>query len=231
MFDTLKLMNSCISKKYEDTPFEELVKIYQSTTNDKVHSAIVSTTFCRLFPMLFKIYNQFPTVPSEAKVEWILFSIMRIYRFWGTKGEPAAKFTTYLYGIVRNHINTEINVAKCKKRQTEKKLVYKEATDGSNLHVNNASSFDGNRQTREFLENLKQATNLSSDEKEYCACVLAGYTKNEEIEEKMNFNTRFNDQKMSNPLNEKRIKKRTVSDIRRSLKKKFNVYDRDLFYI
>lgn len=228
MFETLKLMNACTVKQYRDVSFEELADLYQVETNERIKSNISRTIFCRLFPMLYTIYNKFPDLPNEVRVETILMSIVKVLKYWGTS-KTKAKFTTYLYGCVTNQLRTEITYMNCKKRETWKKIVPNNSDDGESRYLKNTADTYPNVENILFLEDLKMASNLSSEEKDYCACVLAGIIRGDELEEREHYMERQN--LFSDPILKTRITKMGPNKIKQSLKKKLKEYGKELFYV
>ena len=229
MFNTLRIMSSCTDKRYSDTPFEELAALYQNTNiKDRDKSSIVRTVFCRLFPMLLKLQSTFAEINNDTKIECIMSDIHYALLLYGTKQKPKCKFTTYLYNNIKTSLLTYQTKANSHKRCVWRHMI-KNNDDGTNYFISTAKAKNNSVTMSQFIEGLNNATLLSSEEKDYCKCVLYGYIKSGEIEHQMNYSNRFDTNIMTNPNGGKKIKRKSINDIKKSIKAKFEKYDRKLF--
>ena len=188
MFSTYKIMSAHPCKELQDKTLEDLCLEYNQTTNMKLKNNIYRTMYCKLFPMMLNVQKNYPTLTNEQKVEVTMFILISTLRCYKGIEKERTKFSTYYCTNLKNGMVTVINSMKCHKRCVWMNMIDNAETVSYVL----STQKDKEKETTNnyFLDNLKSAKYLSTLEKEYCGCVLAGYTKLDELSELLDLNNR-----------------------------------------
>lgn len=214
MFDTYKMMSKNTEKSWDNIDLSDLVFKFKSEQNPYVKSRVYASVFCRLFPLMFKLARTYTNLTLEDKAEicsqTLLDSLIKY-----AEGKKI-KFLTYFHTSLKNKLITATTNQQLLKRKVQ---LYTVANSEKVLYI--LDSIDGSSNAdleRKFILEVIDSDKLSTLEKEYCVCALAGY-KNSEIGRKLDLAFRVNNIGMDNPIHDKE-NKRLASKVRRKLRVK-----------
>lgn len=199
MFTTYKLMRNCTNDSYLKKSLEDLVEDYKKTDNPMKRSKIVAAMFCNVFPMILKIQEKYYSLTNDQKVDHAIFHLIRSIRYYDNK-KNKVKFSSFYYTHLTNQMKTLLTTENSLKKAAFQNIV-RNNDEVLTLYTQNAPDKSLENDDRYYLSNLENNPYFSSEEKEYCSCILAGYTKTKEIAEKLNLEDRYNLNKgVTNPL-------------------------------
>lgn len=230
MYSTYKLMSNCTKKQYLDKSLEDLCKEYNATENAGIRNKIVAAMFIKVFPMIQKIQSKYYSLTNEQKVDHALFHLVRSIKYYKNNN---VKFSSFFHTHLTNQMKTLLSSENSLKKAAFQNIV----RDNDNVltwYAKNESMKDYEQTERYMLQCLKDSSYLSTEEKEFCACVLAGYDKMATITEKLNLNERMS----TNPIKSvnindfdttKKIDTKYARKIKKSLKEKYAKYGDKIF--
>ena len=252
MYETYRIMSAKLDKNLQTKTMEELSAMYNGAEkqgNIKLRNSIYRVLYCKLYPMMLTIVKNYPMLSNDQRVEvtmMVLIATLRCY-----KDNMKTKFSTNYYNNLKNGMMTQINSLKCTKRCVWLNMV--EDQELSSFVLGNQTNESYEEQRSSFVKNLDKATNLSTLEKRYINAVLSGVTKKEELIRLLQIRTDYNKFAKANPTKvlpkAKRRKKlfevqqvetnlmtedeelKMLKNIKKSIREKFNKFDRDLFYV
>lgn len=241
MYNTYKLMSNCTNSTYLEKELEELCQEYRTTNNVRKRNKIIAAMFCKVFPMILEIQKKYFSLTNEQKVEHALFHLVRSVRYYN----GGIKFSSFFHTHLTNQMKTLLTSENSLKKAAFQHIV-KDNDNILNWYTKNQIGKKYENSEEYMLQMIKNAPKLSSEEKAYCACVLVGYDKTQQIAEKLNLpdepakkksnkkpkNQNINN--ISNPIQEISIEKqleleqqrqlRRVRKIRQSIKEKAKLY-------
>lgn len=216
MFVTYQVMSCRKSTELEEKfTIDELARMFDDeNTSSFEKNKIYATIYCQLFPMMIKLQRSHSLLSNEEKAEICMYMLLCALKTY--KKQKKIKFSTYFYQCLGNHFLTYTNKQKSNKR----KIWFNLATDATALTdaLNKLDKTITNREMK-LLRIIKEHDSLDIYEKEYCACLLAGYTKSKEIADKLKLATRMQNISMDNPLYEKTNSK-LIYKLKNSIKNK-----------
>lgn len=230
MYETFKVMSNCTTQKYLDMELEDLTTEYKKTTSMSIRSKIFAAMFVKVFPMMLKIQKKYYSLTNEQKVDHAIWHLLRSISYY--KNDGKTKFSSFFHTHLSNQMKTLLTSQSSYKNAVWQNMV----DDKENVltwYNHNATCKNMEETAKYFLDNLKYSCHLSSEEKDYCACVIAGYDKMQSIADKMNIT-----KNVTNPLKnmniqdlEKENKKelRKIRKIKQSIKEKINKYGIEVF--
>lgn len=235
MYDTYKLMSSCTNSTYLNKELEELCEDYKATENVRTKNKIIAAMFCKVFPMILEIQKKYYSLTNDQKVEHALFHLVRSIRYYKNNN---VKFSSFYHTHLTNQMKTLLTSENSLKKAAFQNIV----RDNDNVltwYTKNEPSKNYENSDEYMLQTIKNAPKLSSEEKAYCACIIAGYDKSSQIIEKLNLPPEPVKVKknVTNPINEMSIEKqvqmeekrqsRRIRKIKQSLKDKCLKYGKD----
>ena len=233
MYSTYQMMSNATNKQYLDKTLEELVEDYKKpNVTMSVKNKIFAAMFVKLFPMMLKIQQKYYTITNEQKVDHAIFHLHRsIYHY----KKNNVKFSSFFHTHFCNQMKTLLNCENNLKNAVFQNIV----KDNENIlkwYNNTAQSKTYSDTERYLLFNIKNCSFLSSEEKDYCACILAGYDKMQQISDRLNISKK--DGSVTNPIAttnleelQKQHKKelRKVRKIKQNLKSKWELFKQEIF--
>lgn len=238
MFATYKLMTSSTTEVYLGKTLEELVEDYKRTEDVRKRNKIIAAMFCKVFPMILKIQEKYYSLTNEQKVDHAIFHLIRSIRYYDSK-KNKVKFSSFYFTHLTNQMKTLLTAENSLKKAAFQNIV-RNNDEVLNLYAQNAEDKMLEYSEEYFLKNLEENTYLSSEEKEYLTCQLAGYNKTKEIAQKLDLDNRYNLKKaVTNPLAvmdlqkrqelDEKIAVRRIRRIRDSIKQKYEKYGAAIF--
>ena len=153
-----------------------------------IRNKVISAMFVKVFPMILKIQKKYYSLTNEQKVDHAIFHLIRSISYY--KNDGKVKFSSFFHTHLCNQMKTLLTSQGSYKNAVWQNIV----ADNDNVlkwYSQNKVTKNMDMTEKYFLDNLKASCHLSSEEKDFCACVLAGYDKMQNIADKMN---------MSNPI-------------------------------
>lgn len=239
MYNTYKLMTSTTNDVYMGKTLEELVEFYKKTDDGRKRNKIIAAMFCKVFPMILKIQEKYYSLTNEQKVEHAIFHLIRSIRYYDSK-KNKVKFSSFFYTHLTNQMKTLLTAENSLKKAAFQNIV-RNNDEVLNIYTQNAIDKTTEYSDEYFLQNLKNSTHLSSEEKEYLICQLQGYNKTKEIAKRLDLDNRYNLNRkaVTNPLAvmdlqkrqelDEKIAIRRIKKIRDSIKKKYDKYGIEIF--
>ena len=233
---TYKTITACVDKEYLKQSLEELVKAYKETNSARERNKLIATIFCKVYPTFLKIQKRFYSLTKEQKIEHALYHLIKgIQRY---KCDKKVKFHTFLQTHWTNQMKSLLTM-----ENSHKKAAFQNIVDNNDeildYYTQNVATRDFEMTDEYCYMNIKDSELLSTEEKEFCECVLQGYTKTREIADKLQLDKRYGLKRMTNPLVVMDTEKakaaddkaalRRVRSIRDSIKQKLQKYGKDLF--
>ena len=198
MFATYKLISACTNEEYMKRDLDDLVTEYRETTDARKRNKLISTIFCKLYPMMLKLMQKYYTLTPEQKIEHALYRLVKGLEMYNPK---KMKFSSFFYMHFSNHMKTLYTNSLAPCRAAFANIV---GNNDEVMRVYTETATERERDSSEqgLLDDIKDASYLSSEEKEYCSCVVAGITKTKEIKERLKLDKRnnFNKPLISNPF-------------------------------
>lgn len=230
MYTTYKLMANCTNSTYLNMDLEDLCEGYKKTESVTKRNKIIAAMFCKVYPMVLDIQKKYYSITNEQKVEHALFHLVRSIKYYKQDGK--VKFSSFFHTHLSNQMKSLLSSENSLKKAAFQNIV-RNNDNVMNWYAKNEPIKSYEQSEIYVLENLKNSSYLSTEEKEYCACIIAGYDKVQQISEKLNLTNRVQDPirntkkeytpeqiiKLQDSRNQKRIR-----DIRKSIKDKINKY-------
>ena len=229
MFSTYKAMTTSLSSDLKKKTAEELCFQYaQAKTNAEKHR-IIRTMFVKLFPMIVTIYNKYDNVPDEDRAAHALTLIWySIEKFNELK---KTKFSTFYYNNLENAYRTSVTYYNAKKRSLWKNMINTEQEKITYI-LDSIKSLNYESTDDYYLDNIFRSSKLSVTEKAYCQAILEGYTKSDEVIERLRLKDRFKNTPISNPISgtmsPEDLKKAQDDAVERQAKKYLSKLQKDL---
>ena len=177
MYNTYKLMSSCTNSTYLEKDLEQLCEEYKQTDDARKRNKIISAMFCKVFPMILKIQEKYYSLTNEQKVEHAIFHLIRSIEYYN---KSSAKFSSFYHTHLTNQMKTLFTSENSLKKAVFQHIV-KDNDKALSWHTNNTPDKQYIDTDDYMLDVIKNATKLSSEEKAYCICVLAGCEKPQQI--------------------------------------------------
>ena len=215
IFATYKMMHACTNKEYLDRDFNDLIAEYKSTHNARIKNKCIATIFCKIYPMILKMQKKFYTLTPAQKIEHILYNlVIGVNNFDLNK---KIKFTTFITTHLNNKLNSLLITEDCIKRKVFHNIV-KHNDEIMEVYVQTKvdPSYDYDNGEKNLVNDINNSTFLSSEEKEYCSCLIKGMTTAKEIGKAMKLKEKSNfiaKPLITNPLYVKDITSSSESDI------------------
>lgn len=232
MYSTYKMMTACTTDEYLEKTLEELVKDYKKATINRTKNKIVAAMFVKVFPMILKIQEKYYSLTNEQKVEHAIFHLIRSIKYYNNKN---VKFSSFYYTHLTNQMKTLLTAENSLKKAAFQNIV-RNNEDVLNLYTQNAQDKSIEHNDDVSINYLTSLLNLSSEEIEYCECILEGYTKTKEIANRLQLEKRYSLKRMTNPLNivdmqrqqelDEKASERRIRKIKDSIRKKAENYER-----
>lgn len=226
MYETFKVMSNCTTPQYLEKELEELVEEYKKTTRMSVRNKIVAAMFVKVFPMILKIQKKYYSLTNEQKVDHAIWHLIRSISYY--KNDGKTKFSSFYHTHLCNQMKTLLT-----SQSNYKNAVWQNMTaDNENVlnwHAKNEACKNIELTDKYFLDNLKHSCHLSSEEKDYCACVIAGYDKMQSIAEKMHVSNPLKNMNIQDLEKENKRELRKIRKIKQSIKEKIKKYGIDVF--
>lgn len=235
MYATYKMMSNGTNSTYLNKSLEELCDEYNSTDSVNKRNKIVAAMFCKVFPMILEIQKKYYSLTNEQKVDHALFHLVRSIKYY-KKGN--VKFSSFFHTHLTNQMKTLLSSENNLKKAAFQNIV-RDNDNVLNRYIKTQPTKDYDKSEQYFLENLKNSTYLSTEEKEYCACILAGYDKVDIIREKLDLENRHMDNAIvrKQELSEEKIKEldakrdqRRIRKIKQSIKDKIALYGKTAIF-
>lgn len=242
MYSTFKMMSNCTNSYYLDKTLEDLVEEYrklekQLEDNPKVsvkseQNKIVAAMFVKVFPMILQIQKKYYSLTNEQKVDHALFHLIRSIKYYKNNN---VKFSSFYHTHLTNQMKTLLTC-----QSNNKNAVFQNIVKDNDLVLNKYSrNKEENKpyeqQERTLVQDIKNSTRLSQEEKEFCLCYLMGYDKMQQICDKIHIKQRLN---ITDPIKcmniqdlekQKKYDLKHVRKIKKSLKEKYAIYKGDIF--
>lgn len=177
MFTTYKLIKGCTNSTLLARDLNDLVEDYRNTNNARERNRLIATIFCKLYPMILKLQQKFHTLTVEQKIEHALYHLVKsLNNYDSTK----MKFSSFFYVHLTNQFKSLLTAELSNKRK-----VFQNISVNNDYHMEHfaqtAFAKPYEKTDAGFLNEIKHATYLSSEEKDYCGCVVAGIDKLDDI--------------------------------------------------
>lgn len=232
LFITYNLMRACTTKECLDRDIDDLAKEYKLTENARERNKLIAAIYCQLYPMMIKISKKYFSITPEQKLECALTNLVKGLTKWDSK---KTKFSTFYHLDFANQMKSLYTAENSLKRAVFQNIIdCNEEALNIYSETETDKSYEDNE--KELLHDIKNSSFLSSEEKEYCGCVLAGITTTKEIADKLKLEERCKIRKplVSNPLAVVDLEKQKEQDekaaqarikkIKTSIVQKHNLY-------
>lgn len=170
MFTTYKVISACTNQEYLKRDLDELVAEYRETDDARKRNKLIATIFCKLYPMILKLQKKFHTLTNEQKIEHALYHLVKSLN---TYNPNKMKFSSFFYVHLTNQFKSLLTA-----ELTAKRAVFQNISPNNDYHMqtyaNTAMTKPFEKTDAGLLSDIKHATYLSSEEKNYCSCILAG---------------------------------------------------------
>lgn len=228
MYETFKRLSNCTTQFYLHKELEELVEIYKKNDSMSVRNKVISAMFVKVFPMILKIQKKYYSLTNEQKVDHAIWHLIRSIAYY--KNDGKTKFSSFYHTHLCNQMKTLLTSQSSYKNAVWQNIV----ADNDNVmtwYARNKASKNMELTEKFFLDNLKTSCHLSSEEKDFCACVIAGYDKMQNIADKMNVTNPIKNMNINELDLEKENKRelRRIRKIKQSIKEKIAKYGTEIF--
>lgn len=234
MYTTYKLMFNCTNTTYLDKSLEDLCEEYNNTLNVDKRNKIVAAMFCKVYPMILTIQKKYYSITNEQKVEHALFHLVRSIKYY--KNDGKVKFSSFFHTHMENQMKTLLTSENSLKKAVFQNIV-RNNDNVLNWYVKNEPTKNIEMSDEYFLDNLENSTYLSTEEKDYCKCVLQGFDRTKQISKELNLTQKYN---ITDPINEnmsvekqhqiqEQRDQRRIRKIKQSIKDKLDKYGRQIF--
>lgn len=216
MFMAYKSMISKCIPTFDINDTNSLVLEFQECTHNKRKNEIYATLFCNHFPMMVKISNKYHNFSNEEKVENCMCVLL--YALNTYKKDCKTKFTTYFYQGLDNSYKTLISRSQTNKRKVWGLIDRQEGCFDRALDKLSKRPIPKN--DLDAIKRIQENDQLDAIEKDYCTCVLSGFTRSRDIADLLHLAKRVNNMEVTNPLYEK-TNINLVNKVRSGLKNRF----------
>lgn len=233
MFATYDMMKRCTNDAYLKKGFNELIVEYRNTTDARERNRLIATIFCKVYPMILKIQKPFYMLTPEQKMEHALYHLVKSLENFDSK---KMLFSSFYHLNLTRQLRTLLDAEQSLKRCAIHNVV-KNNDEALNFYIQNTPDKKPEETEESLLRDINNATFLSSEEKEYCACIVSGIEKTKEIAKAMKIDKKFNLRRVTNPLipiEDEQVKKklekalmRKTRQIRDSIREKKERYAKD----
>lgn len=237
MFATYKLMHSSTNSMYLDKDLEQLCQEFRQTKLRKKQDKIFAAMFCKVYPMILSIQKKYYSLTNEEKVDHAIFHLYRSIKYYDSTKH--SKFSSFFNTHLTNQMKTLLTSHNSLGRAAFANLVTNNE-DTINWYMESQTAKPYEMDEEYYIKNeLMTNESLSSEEKEYCANILRGFSKGKEIATNMQLTRKFPE--ITNPLKkydsqpltleameqkqkelEEKRELRKIRDVRNSLRQKFN---------
>lgn len=217
MYSTYRLMCRGTNSIYLNKTLEELVDDFRNSKSNEIskRNKIVAAMFIKVFPMILKIQSKYYNLTNEQKVDHALFHLVRSIKYYN---KSSSKFSSFFYTHLSNQMKSLLSSQNSLKNAVFQNLVA-DNEETLNRYIDTESDNNNIVTENYFLQDMYNSSQLSTEEKEYCACILAGYTTPKLIANKM-----YNTPLVQSPINISKIKKdlKKIKSIKDSIKQKMD---------
>lgn len=230
MYSTYKLMSNCTNDRYLNKSLEDLCEDYKATESVSKRNKIIAAMFIKVFPMILKIQSKYFTLTNEQKIDHALFHLIRSIKYYKNNN---VKFSSFYHVHLTNQMKSLLT-----HENNNKNAVFQNIVPDNDLKLKLYSSTKLERDEEDtekyFLQNLETSLFLSKEEKDYIACVVAGYEKNKQVHEKFNakkikdYLTTPEDLVKLNKFEQSELRK--IKKIKKSIIEKYSKYGDRIFY-
>lgn len=234
MFETFKLMSACTNDEYLSRDIDTLAKQYRETESARERNRLIATIFCKLYPMMLKISHKYFSLTNEQKTEHALYHLVKALERFDSK---KMKFSSFFHTHFSNQMKSLLTAESSHKRAAFQNIV-KHNDEALNVYSQTALDKDFKDSDLGLIEDIKNSSYLSTEEKEYCTCVISGVDTAKEISKMLNLNSRMPLKKpLVNPLIvmdnnaqqelEEKTSLKNIKRIKDSIKQKVAAYKKD----
>lgn len=228
MFTTFKLMRACTNEELLARDLNDIVAEYKITEDARKRNRLIATVFCKLYPMILKLQKKFHTLTTEQKIEHALYHLVKALERYDSK---KMKFSSFFHTHLSNQFKTLLSMECSQKRAVFQNIIANNA-EYMDLYAHTAPAKPYEHTDIGLINDIKNSSYLSSEEKDYCSCVVAGIDKMSDIAKVLKIDSIESIKKplVSNPLleisdkeklaNQEKLAIERVRKIKNSIKKK-----------
>ena len=238
MFTTYKSMQSYTNDELLNRELDDLVTEYKSTDDARRKNKLIATIFCKVYPLILKLQKKFYSLTPEQKIEHVLMHLITCLQAFNRDGKRKNKFITFFQHHIQNKLQSLYRDENLQKRAVFQNIVKNNAEVMDDYNKVTADK-DYELSNRYFINNLVASTFLSSEEKEYCLALLAGFNNSKDISKVLKLEERYNLKRVTNPLVvmekskeqelDEQASMRRIRDIRTSIREKIKKYGDKIF--
>jgi len=228
MYATYKLMLSCTNESYLERDVDDLVREYREEVEARKRNKLIATIFCKLYPMILKIQKKYYNMTPDQKMEYALFHLVKGLSQYNNK---KMKFSSFFYLKLSNMMKTSVQLDYTPSKAANTNVV---SNSDEVLRIYSETKTDREYADSEegLLKDISESKYLSSEEKQYCSCIVAGITKTEEIKKVLKIEEKVSKSLITPPtLSPEERKKKTdkqaqlkIKQIKDSIKKKHAIF-------
>lgn len=191
MYATYKLMVSCTNEQLLARDIDDLVSEYKVEMDARKRNKLIATIFCKIYPMIIKIQKKYYNLTPEQKMEYALFHLVKGLSQYDSK---KMKFSSFFYLKLSNMMKTFVQVEYSPSKAANQNIV---GNSDEVLRIYSETMSDREYDVSEqgLIRDIKGSKYLSSEEKEYCTCIVAGINKTEDIKKVLQLEKRNDFQK------------------------------------
>jgi len=194
----------------------------------------VAAMFCKVYPMILTIQKKYYSITNEQKVEHALFHLVRSIKYY--KNDGKVKFSSFFQTHMQNQMKTLLT-----SENSLKKAVFQNIVRNNDNVMTWYTKYEPIKNPEMsldyFLNNLDNSSYLSTEEKDYCKCLLQGYDKTKQIAKELDLTRKYN---ITDPIKadisvekQKQIQEqrdiRRIRRIKQSIRNKLDIYGEDIF--
>lgn len=191
MYATHKLMLSCTNEELLARDIDDLVREYRETVEARKRNKLIATIFCKLYPMILNIQKKYYNYSFEQKIDYALFHLVKGLSQFDNK---KMKFSSFYYLKLSNMMKTLVQVDNSPSKAANVNVV-DNSDEVLRIYSETMSDRDYEFSEQGLLRDIKESKYLSSEEKEYCSCIVAGINKAEDIKNVLKLEKRNNFQR------------------------------------
>ena len=177
MQETYRMMRACTNEQLLARNLDDLVHEYKQTNDARQKNKLISTIFIKVYPMILKLQKKYYSLTAEQKMEHALFHLVKSLNNFT---ENKVKFSTFLHLHLSNQFSTLLTT-----EWTDKRAVFQNIVTDNDLalqtYCDNTIDDGYEQQEKQFIQEIKDSSYLSSEEKTFCTSVLSGFSKANEI--------------------------------------------------
>ena len=227
-------MSACTNSEYLSQDIDTLALAYQKTQSARERNRLIATIFCKLYPMMLKISRKYFSLTNEQKTEHALYHLVKALERFDNK---KMKFSSFFHTHFSNQMKSLLTAESSHKRAVFQNIV-KHNDEVLNVYAQTASDKEFKDSDLGLIEDIKNSSFLSTEEKEYCTCVISGVDTAKEISKMMNLDKRMPikkplissliavDETTKNLLEEKAMAK-NIKKIKDSIRQKVDAYKKE----